>query len=97
MMKFSVAACSLFISGFAVAVEGVAPLEKVYQCRGSGCSVACLDDSGRWITLSDDASDIVITQYPSGNVEYFLRRGVRGDESVIVSDDGLRCRVSNLR
>lgn len=82
---------------FFVGVADGADIEvQTYKCDAGGCEIYCKKGASDWTPMARDAHSIVVKNMPNGNVEYFLDRGAKGDQSILISPENLQCRITGL-
>lgn len=89
-------AISLPLSSNAQGAEDI--FQTQYSCEMDGCSIICKDDKEKAFQVLAKGAKIVKTfNYPNGNMEFYVDRGINGKERVIIGQKNLYCKITGIR
>lgn len=92
----SLFAISLPLSSNAQEAEEL--FQTQYSCKMEGCLIICKDDKEKdFQVLAKDAKTVKTFNYPNGNMEFYVDRGSKGKERVIIGQKNLYCKITGIR
>jgi len=69
-----------------------------YYCEANGCEIACKEGNKKeFLVIAHGAKKIVSFNYPNGNMEFFVDKGINGKEKLIVGKHNLQCKITGIK
>jgi len=69
-----------------------------YSCEINGCSIICKDDNEQEFQVLSQGANIVKTfNYPNGNMEFYVDKGIQGKERLMIGQSNLHCKIIGIK